>query len=873
MIYRWSPSSADSTAVISLDLHQPTSVAVDWSGNNIYFTHRIGENGPSRIEVVSADGRSRRVIVAPLPYTNSADYMYLAFSVSTGRLYYTYNQQIFAVDADGQNPTEIYTSLCPTPVVTLALDPLAGTLYWTDCTTSTIRWMDTSNTSLRGNFSLPPTSSPVWIAALNNSFYWTQQVGGGGGYVYRVDQPRSGQTVTPVCVWNSSSITPSAVRVLVDGFICPQQGCAVRNGGCGSLCLTTPTGPSCTCPTGRVINNNNSCPLHPRNFILFSKNFVSRSEIRILSFDLGESPPFPEIDYLVPITVANANANYVSYDVVTNRVYWIEQGAQATPTIKRAYLDGTGLEVFINTSISDPRNLAVDPSSRNLYWVDTDFDAVMVASLNNPTLRTILLVTPDSQPPIGIDLDVTRGTSYPNLPCYTSPCTDICLTDNATPETATCSCPAYRTLLPPMNTACSGLQCSGVNQFLCSDRSACIPLGYFCDGIDHCRDASDELSPNCPCSTDKGTKLCSNGSMECRPRSVFCDGHKNCLYGEDESPLQCGCLDPSKFQCYLGGVLQCLYNLKKCDGMPDCDDKSDELNCPTSSSTTTVTSTNNGQSVTPLSASTYIVISVALVIVIVLVGAAVTWCITSCVLHRRKYYSRTQPQKVEQLSMMNGRVSCISPQQRSDSTSQYSGTSMGTHSTLLAGMHADGASGVKRCTSIDLDNPPPSPITMHRYDLPIGPENGENVSTISQLMPAVPNPSMNFSVADGISDGMSISVSQRNFPVNGPTVHYRRVPGSVYSNGTTLYAPPPSAYQNKYQREPVHFRRDADARSISTISSSTLGTENPEQYAMYDDMMEHDAPPPSPVTELSIPQYTFPANSPSSTSGYLESQF
>ncbi|KAL5502607.1 hypothetical protein EMCRGX_G009408 [Ephydatia muelleri] len=409
MIYRWSPSSADSTAVISLDLHQPTSVAVDWSGNNIYFTHRIGENGPSRIEVVSADGRSRRVIVAPLPYTNSADYMYLAFSVSTGRLYYTYNQQIFAVDADGQNPTEIYTSLCPTPVVTLALDPLAGTLYWTDCTTSTIRWMDTSNTSLRGNFSLPPTSSPVWIAALNNSFYWTQQVGGGGGYVYRVDQPRSGQTVTPVCVWNSSSITPSAVRVLVDGFICPQQGCAVRNGGCGSLCLTTPTGPSCTCPTGRVINNNNSCPLHPRNFILFSKNFVSRSEIRILSFDLGESPPFPEIDYLVPITVANANANYVSYDVVTNRVYWIEQGAQATPTIKRAYLDGTGLEVFINTSISDPRNLAVDPSSRNLYWVDTDFDAVMVASLNNPTLRTILLVTPDSQPPIGIDLDVTRG--------------------------------------------------------------------------------------------------------------------------------------------------------------------------------------------------------------------------------------------------------------------------------------------------------------------------------------------------------------------------------------------------------------------------------------------------------------------------------
>lgn len=230
----------------------------------------------------------------------------------------------------------------------------------------------------------------------------------------------------------------------------------------------------------------------------------------------------------------------------------------------------------------------------------------------------------------------------------------------------------------------------------------------------------------------------------------------------------------------------------------------------------------------------------------------------------------------------------MSPQQRSDSTSQYSGTtSMGTHSTLIAGHAPDYVSGVKRCASIDLDNPPPSPITMNHYGLPIGPESGENVSTVSQLMPAVPNPSMNFSVADGISDGMSISVSQRNFPVNGTTtphhdarVLYRRAPGSTYtahSNGTALYGPPPSlsAYQmNKYQRESVQFRRDADVRSISTISSSTLGTENPELYNNgYDDMMDHDAPPPSPVTEVSIPQYTFPTNSPSSTSGYLESHF
>ena len=40
-----------------------------------------------------------------------------------------------------------------------------------------------------------------------------------------------------------------------------QDGCAVRNGGCGSLCLTTPTGPTCACSSGLMIINNTSCPM------------------------------------------------------------------------------------------------------------------------------------------------------------------------------------------------------------------------------------------------------------------------------------------------------------------------------------------------------------------------------------------------------------------------------------------------------------------------------------------------------------------------------------------------------------------------------------------------------------------------------------
>ena len=150
----------------------------------------------------------------------------------------------------------------------------------------------------------------------------------------------------------------------------------------------------------------------PRVFMLFSKNFPSRSEIRILSFDLGENPPFPYTDFLVPIAITNTNANYIAYDVVGNRVYWIEEDIQSPPTIpptiKRAFLDGTGMEVFINTSISAPRDLAIDPYSRNLYWVDSHFRTVMVASLSNPAVRTTILTVGD-QPPFGFDLDISQG--------------------------------------------------------------------------------------------------------------------------------------------------------------------------------------------------------------------------------------------------------------------------------------------------------------------------------------------------------------------------------------------------------------------------------------------------------------------------------
>lgn len=61
-----------------------------------------------------------------------------------------------------------------------------------------------------------------------------------------------------------------------------------------------------------------------------------------------------------------------------------------------------------------------------------------------------------SPPPLLLD------TRFLSLPCFSSPCSDICINDVVTPETTKCSCPAYRTLISPNNTACTGEQVWGL---------------------------------------------------------------------------------------------------------------------------------------------------------------------------------------------------------------------------------------------------------------------------------------------------------------------------------------------------------------------------------------------------------------------------
>ena len=69
----------------------------------------------------------------------------------------------------------------------------------------------------------------------------------------------------------------------------------------------------------------------------------------------------------------------------------------------RAVLDGSGEKILIQTSLSLPESLAVDPYSGNLYWVDSNLDKIEVYGLESRH-RKVLVNT--GLKPQGLALDL-----------------------------------------------------------------------------------------------------------------------------------------------------------------------------------------------------------------------------------------------------------------------------------------------------------------------------------------------------------------------------------------------------------------------------------------------------------------------------------
>nr|XP_020455101.1 low-density lipoprotein receptor-related protein 1-like [Monopterus albus] len=342
--------------VIQYGLATPEGLAVDWIAGNIYWV----ESNLDQIEVAKLDGTMRTTLLA-------------------GKV---------------EHPRAI------------ALDPRDGILFWTDWDASLPR-IEAASMSGEGRRTIHRETGSggwpngltvdymerriVWIDARSDAIYSAMYDGSGlievlrgheylshpfavtmyGGEVYWTDWRTN--TLAKANKWTGHNVTvvqrtntqPFDLQVYHPSRQ-PQapNPCATSGakGLCSHLCLINFNQTfSCACPHLMKLQPDKRTCKESRKFLLYAR------QIEIRGVDIDN----PYYNYIISFTVPDIdNVTVVDYDAVEHRIYWSDVRTQ---TIKRAFINGTGVETVVSADLPNAHGLAVDWVSRNLFW--TSYDA------------------------------------------------------------------------------------------------------------------------------------------------------------------------------------------------------------------------------------------------------------------------------------------------------------------------------------------------------------------------------------------------------------------------------------------------------------------------------------------------------------------
>ncbi|XP_029681819.1 low-density lipoprotein receptor-related protein 1-like isoform X3 [Takifugu rubripes] len=342
--------------VIQYGLATPEGLAVDWIAGNIYWV----ESNLDQIEVAKLDGTMRTTLLA----------------------------------GEVEHPRAI------------ALDPRDGILFWTDWDASMPR-IEAASMSGEGRKTIHKETGNggwpngltvdylerriLWIDARSDAIYSAKYDGSGlievlrgheylshpfavtmyGGEVYWTDWRTN--TLAKANKWTGSNVTvvqrtntqPFDLQVYHPSRQ-PQapNPCAAKDGKepCSHLCLINYNKSfSCACPHLMKLGPDRRTCYESRQFLLYAR------QIEIRGVDIDN----PYYNYIISFTVPDIdNVTVVDYDALEHRIYWSDVRTQ---TIRRAFINGTGVETVVSADLPNAHGLAVDWVSRNLFW--TSYDA------------------------------------------------------------------------------------------------------------------------------------------------------------------------------------------------------------------------------------------------------------------------------------------------------------------------------------------------------------------------------------------------------------------------------------------------------------------------------------------------------------------
>ncbi|KAM4699918.1 prolow-density lipoprotein receptor-related protein 1 isoform 2-T2 [Discoglossus pictus] len=342
--------------IIQYGLATPEGLAVDWIAGNIYWV----ESNLDQIEVAKLDGTMRTTLLAgDIEHPRA-----IALDPRNGILFWTdWDASLPRIEAasmsgEGRRTIHKETGSGGWPNG-LTVDYLEERILWIDARSDAIYSAKYDGTGhievLKGNEYL---SHPFAVTLYGGDVYWTD---------WRTNTLAKANKWTGhnVVVVQRTNTQPFDLQVYHPSRQPQAPNPCAANGGkgpCSHLCLITYNqGFSCACPHLMKLSPDKKTCLEFKNFLLYARQM----EIRGVDVDN------PYYNYIISFTVPDIdNVTVVDYDALEQRIYWSDVRTQ---TIKRAFINGTGVETVVSADLPNAHGLAVDWVSRNLFW--TSYDA------------------------------------------------------------------------------------------------------------------------------------------------------------------------------------------------------------------------------------------------------------------------------------------------------------------------------------------------------------------------------------------------------------------------------------------------------------------------------------------------------------------
>uniref|UniRef100_A0A672KNV7 LDL receptor related protein 1 n=1 Tax=Sinocyclocheilus grahami TaxID=75366 RepID=A0A672KNV7_SINGR len=540
--------------IVKDGIHTVEGIAVDWMGQNLYWTDDGPKKTISVAKLEKASQTCKTLIEGKMTHPRA-----IVVDPSHGMMYWsdweeepkeTNRGSIKKAWMDGSNAGILLTSKTVLWPNGLSLDIQQGILYWVDAYYDRIEMVLLNTTERRTVFEGQELNHPFGLCHYKNFLFWNEYRSGG---IYKLDQ-----NTKKVTLLRSERPPIYEIRTYDAQQQQSSNVCRANNGGCSSLCLLTPTGRSCACADDQILDTDNkTCKANP--------------------------------SYVPPPQCQPGEFACKNNRCIQDR--WKCDGDNDC-------LDNSDEAPELCHQHTCPADRFKCQNNRciPLRWLcDGDNDCGNDEDESNSTC--LARTCPSNQYPCA------SGRCIPVS--WTCDLDDDC--GDRSDEPPSC---AYPTCFPLTQFTCANGRCINVNwrcdndndcgdnsdeagcshscssvQFKCNS-GRCIPEYWTCDGDNDCGDYSDETHANCTNQATRPPGGCHTDEFQCRmdglciPMRWRCDGDTDCMDLSDEKNCEgvTHMCDPAvKFACKDSA--RCISKAWVCDRDSDCEDNSDEENC------------------------------------------------------------------------------------------------------------------------------------------------------------------------------------------------------------------------------------------------------------------------------------------------------